>query len=1018
MTLRTTRRGKTGGVVTSPLLSQAASRRPRIVGALVVGVLLIALILADAASAPSAFAQGGLGTCPNGTTRTLRGDTNCDGLVRLAVLGDGLVAGEGAGSYRAETMTARNRCHRSPFAWSAGVVSGLPVAEVINFDPAANPAVLSSGSRAGQSAMLVAACSGVGVNNYLSADDSVDLKLGVHRNQPAQRDQLRAFREGGAIDAVVVGFGAEDARFADVLRLCIVGNCIESASLQETILDQALDAAHRVKQVLADIKAETSTPNQPVAAEIYVSSFANPMATLPMPAVCTFSILPTTVALPELPFGSWVAPLDAASRGVSLPSVVGGRSAQQIVAATSSAQLSFNERTFLAERFVPELNFHLERAAREIGLNYVNVQSALSGRSLCDPSPLVHRVGTTIDPFNSANALNPEQLMPTKDGHQLLATAFAAAAGTTLGNNPNDPPAGRMSDLRPVARIVVTDVQGATGSSFRPPSAMSIEVRTAKPSTTYRVVLGRVPLSLVTLQTNATGFAAARFPLPFSMPPGAQVLRLVDTTTEEAVAQEIVTIEPTEGCPATAPTAPGNFDGDLLPDSCDPSRFDGPTADYDGDGTINGLDNCPLIAGGSSDADIDDVGNACDSSSGAPLSAQFVMVPNAAYQGVAPARLVDTRPGERTIDGVTEGIGRRIAGSTLRVLAAGRGGVPVGAQTVAVNLTAVTPLGPGHFTVSSCLGVRPDASNLNYATGAVIANSAFVDLDPDGAFCIFTTTETHVVIDVNGFVPVGADFTGRPPARLYESRFGFNTVDGREQRTGTRPAGSVTTITVAGRGGVPSGVGAVKLNVTVTGPQSNGHITIFPCDQTQPDASNLNYVAGQTIANSVTANVSASGTVCAFTTTPTELIIDVQGFFGSSRGFVSLQPGRVLETRVGFGSTVDGQFSAIGKRTSLSTTALVVRGRAGVPATAAAVVVNVTITDPSAPGFVTVYPCGGAVPQASNVNYVAGQTIANSVTVAVGTSGSVCLFTTAAAHLIVDVNGAVRSIGPDGLFQN
>ena len=84
---------------------------------------------------------------------------------------------------------------------------------------------------------------------------------------------------------------------------------------------------------------------------------------------------------------------------------------------------------------------------------------------------------------------------------------------------------------------------------------------------------------------------------------------------------------------------------------------------------------------------------------------------------------------------------------------------------------------------------------------------------------------------------------------------------------------------------------------------------------------------------------------------------------------------------------------------------LPVVGRGGVPVGDAAVVLNVTVTDPQAAGFVTVYPCGSALPMASNLNYVAGSTVPNAVMAKVGDGGQVCVFTQSATNLVVDVSG-------------
>ena len=77
-----------------------------------------------------------------------------------------------------------------------------------------------------------------------------------------------------------------------------------------------------------------------------------------------------------------------------------------------------------------------------------------------------------------------------------------------------------------------------------------------------------------------------------------------------------------------------------------------------------------------------------------------------------------------------------------------------------------------------------------------------------------------------------------------------------------------------------SGVAAVSLNVTVTGTEGPGFVTVYPCGQLK-EVSSLNYAAGATVANAVIAPVSASGEICLFSLAPTHLIVDVNGWFGS-----------------------------------------------------------------------------------------------------------------------------------------
>ena len=64
-----------------------------------------------------------------------------------------------------------------------------------------------------------------------------------------------------------------------------------------------------------------------------------------------------------------------------------------------------------------------------------------------------------------------------------------------------------------------------------------------------------------------------------------------------------------------------------------------------------------------------------------------------------------------------------------------------------------------------------------------------------------------------------------------------------------------------------------------------------------------------------------------------------------------------------------------------------------------------TVTEPAAAGFVTVYPCGADQPLASNLNFVAGQTIANAAVSQIGTDGKICILSSQQTQLIVDVNG-------------
>ncbi|MEO5680243.1 MAG: twin-arginine translocation signal domain-containing protein [Acidimicrobiales bacterium] len=100
------------------------------------------------------------------------------------------------------------------------------------------------------------------------------------------------------------------------------------------------------------------------------------------------------------------------------------------------------------------------------------------------------------------------------------------------------------------------------------------------------------------------------------------------------------------------------------------------------------------------------------------------------------------------------------------------------------------------------------------------------------------------------------------PARLMDSRPGAPTVDGQAAGGGAVEGCATRTVTVAGRGGVPaSGVATVVLNVTVTGPTTEGFLTVFPAGESRPPTSNVNFRPGQTVANAVICRVGADGQV-------------------------------------------------------------------------------------------------------------------------------------------------------------
>lgn len=376
---------------------------------------------------------------------------------------------------------------------------------------------------------------------------------------------------------------------------------------------------------------------------------------------------------------------------------------------------------------------------------------------------------------------------------------------------------------------------------------------------------------------------------------------------------------------------------------------------------------------------------------------------------LVPGRIMDTRsPGGDTVDDIAQAIGQRPADSTYELLVAGRGGVAADATAAVLNVTVTNAAGDGFVTVWPCGVNRPNASNLNYQAGTTVPNAVITQIGTGGKVCFYTENAIDLIVDVNGQYPAGTAFSPLVPARLLDSRSpGGDTFDDQFQAIGTRVADSTTELVVAGRGSVPADASAAVLNVTVTNAAAEGFITVWPCGVARPNASNLNYVAGVTVPNAVITKIGTGGKVCIYTEKAVDLIVDVNGQYPAGTAYSPLVPARLLDSRSPGGDTVDDISQAIGTRTAGSTTELVVATRGNVPAYATAAVLNVTVTNVTGEGFVTVWPCGVNRPNASNLNYVAGKTVPNAVITKIGTDGKVCFYTEAAVDLIVDVNGFV-----------
>ncbi len=396
------------------------------------------------------------------------------------------------------------------------------------------------------------------------------------------------------------------------------------------------------------------------------------------------------------------------------------------------------------------------------------------------------------------------------------------------------------------------------------------------------------------------------------------------------------------------------------------------------------------------------------------------------------ARLVDTRPGAPTIDGQFAGIGLQPAGSTLDVTVGGRAGVPLDAPVVVLTVTAVDSQGStspgwqdgGFLTVHATGTPRPNASNLNYYPYHNTAGTVFARVGADGKVSIYTLFATQLVVDVAGYLPAGSYSPLPTPARLVDTRPGTSTIDGQFVGIGSRPGGSTLDVPVAGRAGIPVDAAVAVLTVTATFEWGPGFLTVHPTGTPRPNASNLNFYYGHDIANTVVVPVGADGKVSIYTSTTTDLVVDVSGHLPTGTYTALPNAARLADTRPG-GTTVDGQQAGIGRIAGGANLQLSVAGRAGVPTDASVAVLTVVAVDSLRTGFSTVFPTGAPRPNASNLNYnppdardlvpfagAPGHNTANTVVARIGAGGDVCVFASGATHFVVDVSGYFSGPAP------
>jgi hypothetical protein len=402
------------------------------------------------------------------------------------------------------------------------------------------------------------------------------------------------------------------------------------------------------------------------------------------------------------------------------------------------------------------------------------------------------------------------------------------------------------------------------------------------------------------------------------------------------------------------------------------------------------------------------------------------------FQPVPPVRICDTRPASAT-EPANQCSSRRVGAAanggleTLDFATAGLAGLPRDPSQYSAVILHVTATGPDTSSYVTNFGSgipRPLASNLNTLPNQTAGNLVEVATGSDGHLELFNAQgTTDLVVDVEGYVTTTAPataggFAGVTPFRACDTRpvSGANSTQCGGLTLSTNSTAEVRVTGLSGSNVPATGVSAVVLNATVTGPSRPGFLTIYPTGASRPLASSLNFAQGQVVANRVTVPVgpcSSGGGSCVTMynlTGNVDAVLDITGYYtdgsGSSSGarFTALTPRRVCDTRAP--SATNLTVCAGQSLTGGSPLTLLMAGADGIPAGATAVVANVTVTGASQGAYLTVYPGTAAQPLASDVNFTAGQTVPNLVVTALGSDGSIDLsLPWGTADVIVDVVG-------------
>lgn len=241
----------------------------------------------------------------------------------------------------------------------------------------------------------------------------------------------------------------------------------------------------------------------------------------------------------------------------------------------------------------------------------------------------------------------------------------------------------------------------------------------------------------------------------------------------------------------------------------------------------------------------------------------------------------------------------------------------------------------------------------------------------------------------------GLHFVWIPPCRLVDTRSGSGSFGAPSLAAGSTRSFPF----LSGSCGIPATAQAYSFHITAIPATTLGYITVWPSGQTQPAVSTLNSYDGRVKADAVIVQAGSGGAVSVYTTSTTDIVMDVDGYFEPDTAQLSYFPVTPCRVATTTGSTPPSLTGGVIRNFTIASSAC------KVPAAAAYFLVF-TAVPKNGLGYLTVWAAGQPLPNASILNDVAtNPALADAAIVAGGPGGQISVFASNDTDLLIDVIG-------------